>query len=175
MTTAQHRRYLSSALVIAATLFAVSSAHAEDPPVPSGPAVSQFRYDRDLEGRFYKGVTPLPSDKAPAQEREDSVPKNPAMMTAGIVISGIGVLSGIVGVSLGLFKGGFGRACGAGAPEDEGVYAGVGFGLIGLSGLSAIVGIPLWAVGASDSEPPKASAAPTVAVGAGSATLTWSF
>jgi hypothetical protein len=112
--------------------------------------------------------------------------RSTAMMHVGMMLTGVGIASavgGFVSVAIGESEQASCRDC-----ADAGLEAGVaGASFFGAAGLSLLVGIPLWAIGASEAERSAddagndepsgapASPIPQVNVGLGSVQLDWRF
>lgn len=95
--------------------------------------------------------------------------RNPAMMIAGMVLTGIGAAALVGGVvSTAYFSTLSGDGSGIGIVV-------VGLPLLGGSLLFAGVGVPLWVVGASAPPASRSALIPSVSVGAGSGALRWTF
>jgi hypothetical protein len=106
-----------------------------------------------------------PDDDAPATHQ------SPAMMYTGISLT----TTGIAGL-------GVGTALAASLSQERGEFAGLGALLVGgavliPSSILVHIGIPLWAVGASEPDRPweRATAVPEVRIGPTGGSLLWAF
>jgi hypothetical protein len=140
-----------------ALVLAASTAIAQPPPPPYGPT---------------RQAAPLPAPvaaKPPAH-------RDPALMIAGLVLTGLGAAGVTAGVVVLATSPHYGSGC-----ILCGMDRAVG-GLVaaGLGGLMILGGIPMAIIGGLPPEPgaPTAStsrALPTVSIGPGTGTLRWSF